>query len=266
MIDREKRELPSDELLVAFLDGELDGAEREKIEELIRTDEGVAERFDFLSRSSLPFARAYEPVLSAAPSASLQAMLANIPSPQMRRNTVFGAGRRSFLATAAAFLVVGVIGDRAYLGVQAQVGSSDGSEWRKVVAEYISLYTADTLSGPSPETAIQEEQLGHVGSRVGLSLSPQMVALPGVDFKRAQILQYDDQPLAQIAYLDPESGPMALCIVPSSRGRKDPDMENRKGMNVVYWSNDTHAFMLIGHRPIDGMMDLADAVRGHLSV
>ena len=89
-------------------------------------------------------------------------------------------------------------------------------------------------------------------------------ALPGIDFKRAQLLQYDGKPLAQIAYLDPETGPMALCIVASDAGRREPDLESRKGMNVVYWSNATHAFMLIGHAPADRMSGIADAVRGRI--
>jgi anti-sigma factor RsiW len=77
-------------------------------------------------------------------------------------------------------------------------------------------------------------------------------------------LQYDGKPLAQIAYLDPETGPMALCIVASDAGLREPDLESRKGMNVVYWSNATHAFMLIGHAPADRMSGIADAVRGRI--
>jgi anti-sigma factor RsiW len=87
------------------------------------------------------------------------------------------------------------------------------------------------------------------------------VAVPGADFRRAQVLEYDGKPLAQIAYLDPEDGPMALCIVPSDKGKAEPDMERRRGMNVVYWSNATHAFMLIGHATADRMKEMADSVR-----
>ena len=84
--------------------------------------------------------------------------------------------------------------------------------------------------------------------------------------KRALLLQYDGKPLAQIAYLDPETGPMALCIVKSDAGPKAPDLENRKGMNVVYWSNATHAFMLIGHAAADRMTAIGNGVRGRLAV
>ncbi|MGO7207735.1 anti-sigma factor, partial [Rhizobium ruizarguesonis] len=97
-------------------------------------------------------------------------------------------------------------------------------------------------------------------------LSPEAVSLPGIDFKRALLLQYDGKALAQVAYLDPETGPMALCIVRSDAGPKAPDLESRKGMNVVYWSNGTHAFMLIGHAAADRMTAIAEGVRGKVAV
>lgn len=267
MTELENKDMPSDEVLVAFIDGELVETERGKIERLIASDERVAERFDFLSRSNLPFKQAFEPLLTEADSAKLSAMLAGIPSVMEEKKVASGMGRRGFLSALAACLVVGVAIDRAAIGIGRRLGRpEEGSEWRAVVAEYLALYTADTLSGLGGNPAAQAAQLAEVGSKLGLSLTPETIALPGVDFKRAQVLQYDDKLLAQIAYLDPESGPMALCIITSNRGPAEPDLENRRGMNVVYWSDATHAFMLIGHSPIDRMKTLADGVRESLAV
>ncbi|MBB5571541.1 anti-sigma factor RsiW [Rhizobium paranaense] len=267
MSELDNSNMPSDELLTAFIDGELDAAESGKIEKLITSDAQVAERFDFLSRGDLPFREAFEPVLAAAPSAKLTAMLAAIPFTNEQKKAVSGVSRRGFLSAIAACLVVGVAIDRAAIGIRRSIDKpEEGSDWRAVVAEYLSLYTPDTLSAPAGDHAEQAAQLSEVGSKLGLTLTPETVALPGIDFKRAQLLNYDSKPLAQIAYLDPESGPMALCIIPSTKGAAAPDMENRRGMNVVYWSNATHAFMLIGHLPIDRMKALADGVRGSLAV
>jgi anti-sigma factor RsiW len=267
MSELDNKNMPSDELLTAFIDGELEAAERNRMEKLIAGDARVAERFDFLSRSDLPFREAFEPVLAAASSAKLDAMLAAIPSTKEQKKAASGIGRRGFLSAIAACLVAGVAIDRAAIGISHRLAKPDeGTEWRAVVAEYLSLYTSDTLSAPAGDRAEQAAQLSEVGSKLGLTLTPETVAMPGVDFKRAQVLNYDSKPLAQIAYLDPESGPMALCIIPSTKGASAPDMENRRGMNVVYWSNATHAFMLIGHSPIDRMKALADGVRGSLAV
>lgn len=257
--------MPSDEELTAFLDGELLPDEMSRIERLLDGHDDVAQRLEFLSRSSMPFEEAFAPLLAAAPTQKLDAMLAAIPARQTPKLEAF-SNRRSFLGALAASLVAGIIVDRAYIGASRSLGRNENSEWRSVVAEYISLYTPETLAGPSPANDVQVAQLDRVGQKLGLGLSPETVALPGVDFKRAQLLEYDDRPLAQIAYLDPETGPMALCIVQSAQGAKEPDIEGRKGMNVVYWSNATHAFMLIGHAPVDRMREIAESVRAKLIV
>lgn len=266
MSELDKGKMPSDEQLTAFIDGELNDADREDMERLIAADERVAERLEFLSRSALPFREAFEPILAEAPATKLEAMLAAIPAAtEPRKSRAFGVSRRGLLGAIAASFVAAIAIDRAAIGISRRLSKPDeDAEWRAVVAEYLSLYTTDTLSAPAGDHAQQVAQLGDVGSKLGLSLAPENVAMPGVDFKRAQILNYDSKPLAQIAYLDPESGPMALCIVQSARGTAAPDVENRRGMNVVYWSSAAHAFMLIGHAPIDRMQQLAADIRAHL--
>lgn len=259
-----RQTIPSDEELTAFIDGELPAEQAARIEALIRSDEQVAERLEFLSRSSLPFGEAFAPLLAAAPRERLEAMLAAVPERQPARPA--SITRRGFFGALAASVVAGIVVDRAFIGIGRSLSQKDeGSEWRAVVAEYIALYTPETLAGPVPAADAQTAQLARLDDKLGLSLSPEAISLPGIDFKRAQLLQYDSKPLAQIAYLDPETGPMALCIVASDAGRREPDLENRKGMNVVYWSNATHAFMLIGHAPADRMSEIADAVRGKIT-
>ncbi|MBY3253044.1 anti-sigma factor family protein [Rhizobium laguerreae] len=259
-----KHTIPSDEDLAAFIDGELTAEEAARIEALVNEDESVAERLEFLARANLPFEQAFAPLLSEAPREKLQAMLAAIPVQQSAKaaSAPLFASRRRFLGALAASLVAGIAIDRAVIGIGARFSAKDeSSEWRAVVADYISLYTAETFAGPAPGREDQAAQLGPLDEKLGLSLSPEAVSLPGIDFKRALLLQYDGKALAQIAYLDPETGPMALCIVRSDAGVKAPDLESRKGMNVVYWSNATHAFMLIGRIPVDRMKELGEDVR-----
>ncbi|OWV85327.1 Fis family transcriptional regulator [Rhizobium sp. N122] len=260
-----KQIIPSDEELTAFIDGELTADEAARIETMVNEDESVAERLEFLSRASLPFEQAFAPLLSQAPREKLEAMLAAIPVGEVPRSGSAPAlvSRRRLLGALAASLIAGIAIDRAVLGIGKGFSAKDeNSEWRAVVADYISLYTPETLAGPAPERDVQAAQLASLDEKLGLSLSPEAVALPGIDFKRALLLQYDGKPLAQIAYLDPETGPMALCIVRSDGGPKAPDIESRKGMNVVYWLNGTHAFMLIGHAAADRMTTIADELRG----
>ncbi|TBH34907.1 anti-sigma factor [Rhizobium leguminosarum] len=263
-----KQTIPSDEDLTAFIDGELTAEEAARIEAIVNEDESTAERLEFLARASLPFKQAFAPLLAEAPREKLEAMLAAIPAQQSAKSglTPAFASRRRFLGALAASLVAGIAIDRAVIGISKGLSAKDeNSEWRAVVADYISLYTAETLAGPAPSREDQAAQLAGLDEKLGLSLSPEAVSLPGIDFKRALLLQYDGKPLAQIAYLDPETGPMALCIVKSDAGSKAPDLESRKGLNVIYWSNETHAFMLIAHIRVDRMKELGEDVRGRLS-
>ncbi|MFK0331247.1 zf-HC2 domain-containing protein [Rhizobium sp. NPDC090275] len=260
----DKTTIPSDEELTAYLDGELPPAEAARLEALLETHAELASRLEFLSRASLPFAQAFDPLLAQAPKAELEAILSRLSATSAATPA---PSRRRFLGALAACLVAGVIADRAFIGLSRQLAATDeSSEWRATVADYIALYTPETLAGPVPSLAAQSGQLSAVEARLGLRLSPEAIALQGVDFKRALLLQYDDQPLAQLAYLDPETGPLALCIVRSDDGIKPPDVEARKGMNVVYWSDKTHAFMLIGHASPERMKALAGDVRMQLAV
>ncbi|TBC92941.1 anti-sigma factor [Rhizobium leguminosarum] len=261
-----KHTIPSDEDLTAFIDGELTPEEAARIEAIVNEDESTAERLEFLARANLPFEQAFAPLLAEAPREKLQAMLAAIPVQQSAKSGPVFTTRRRFLGALAASLVAGIAIDRAVIGIGRGFSAKDeNSEWRAVVADYISLYTAETLAGPAPGREDQAAQLAGLDEKLGLSLSPEAVSLPGIDFKRALLLQYDGKPLAQIAYLDPETGPMALCIVKSDAGSKAPDLESRKGLNVIYWANETHAFMLIGRIPADRMKELGEDVRGRLS-
>ncbi|MBX4952475.1 anti-sigma factor [Rhizobium binae] len=262
-----KSTIPSDEDLTAFIDGELTVEEAARVEAIVKQDESVAERLEFLARASLPFEQAFAPLLQEAPREKLERLLAAIPARESANTrSAPAATRRRFLGALAASLVAGIAIDRAVLGLGRGFPAKDeNSEWRAVVADYISLYTEETLASPTPARESQAAQLAPLDEKLGLSLSPEAVSLPGVDFKRALLLQYDGKPLAQIAYLDPETGPMALCIVRSDAGPKAPDLESRKGMNIVYWSNGEHAFMLIGHATADRMAAIADGVRGRVA-
>lgn len=266
MSEHERNSRPSDEMLVAFIDGELTPAEKADVEEWIARDTVTAERFDLLTQSDLPYALAFASLLRIAPQ-NLDAMLAELPSPKATSSRWSGMSRRGFLGATAACLVAGIAVDRALLAVEHHLNKPDeGDEWRAVVAAYIELYTPDTLTALSTDSASQIAQLDTVGSKLGMVLTPESVALPGANFRRAQLLQYDGQPLAQLAYLDPEEGPIALCFVRSSNGAAVPRTERRHGLNVRYWSSKEHAFMLIGYASVERLTTGADDVRTRLPV
>lgn len=231
---------PSDEMLVAFLDSQLSEPEQRWVAEAVQGDRAIAERLDFLAGGDAPFAGAFQPLLDQAPTVRLQQMLDGLPAASSHRPAAFS--RRGLLA-AAACVFAGIAADRLYLSWR----HAQDYSWRGLVAEYMALYTPQTLENLPVDEASRQAQLATVGARLGLSLNTGRLLLPGAELRRAQILEYDSVPIAQITYLDAQHGPLALCITPSSKGVSAPHAEQRLGMNVVYWGAPAHAFMLIGH-------------------
>ncbi len=229
---------PSDEQLVAYLDGELDDNYRHQLDNAIAEDSLLSLRVQWLSRSNLPYQKAYDELAQQAPLDRLQARLDAIPAPPPP-----GFNRRWFIGGAAAALLAGgVLADRLFLGWQA----AQSNNWRALVGDYMALYVPQTLDHLATDEAAQRAQLRTIDARLGLNLTPANVKLPGTEFKRAQMLEYDGVPIAQIVYLDAKHGPLALCVTRSNSGSQPLAHERRHEMNVVYWTEREHAWMLIG--------------------
>ena len=251
----------SDETLVAYLDGALAPAERADIDIRAASNPALAGRIALLAKSSLSYAQAFQQQLAEADADKLQSMLSALPvAPALPIRKNFA--RRKLIGAVAAALLVGIAGDRLVLIAQNQLGHDDDAEsyWRSVVAEYLALYTAETLEAVETNDASRQAQLSFVGQRMGLTLDLATLRLPGLDLKRTQLLQYDDRPLGQILYLDPEYGPLAFCLVKSDAGRQDLKTEQRYGLNIAYWSSASHAFIMAADQPMARLASLARGI------
>ncbi|UWF51757.1 transcriptional regulator [Pseudomonas sp. N3-W] len=257
MIDRPRPTPPTDEQWVAYLDDQLDTAQRSGIDAAVSEDPNLNLRLQWLARSSLPFKDAYDELGQQAPLDRLQGMLDTLPDPARP-----AFGRRWFLAAAAGLVVSGVLADRLFLGWQL---SQQKTNWRALVADYMSLYVPQTLAHLPGDESTQRAQLRLIDARLGLNLLPAQLVLKGAELKRAQILEYDGVPIAQITYLDAAHGPMALCVTRSNSGSRAVAVEHRHGMNVVYWADMEHAWMLIGRNPVADLQDMANVLRTRLS-
>ncbi|SQI45952.1 Predicted transmembrane transcriptional regulator (anti-sigma factor) [Serratia plymuthica] len=62
----------ADELLVAYLDNQLDPQQRRSLEQRLVDEPALADRLSLLERSNLPFKQAFAPLLDEAPVQQLQ--------------------------------------------------------------------------------------------------------------------------------------------------------------------------------------------------
>jgi len=244
----------SDELLMAYLDNQLSASEQQQLEQYLEQDSVLAQRLLALDCHAQPFAQAFEPLLAAAPVASLQQFLDKLPDTAVPEATVpatkaVNYSRRSLLAAAVGFLAVGTVLGRYVLpGERAQ--QEESYSWRNLVAQYMVLYSAQTLADEPGGATLQQQALPRVAKNLGLPLQTQQLGLPDAELKSARLLQYGPATIAQLTYLAAAYGPMALCITRATKaGNQSQQQEVRYGMNVVYWRKQGFDFMLIGHAP-----------------
>jgi anti-sigma factor RsiW len=253
---------PTDIELVAYIDGEMTQQDRARVELAMAQDEGIGLRIAALSGTTFGMRKAFAPLLSEAPVEQMLASLAGIPTkaepqPAQIATKASGGGRRWMIAASLALVALGGLGDHLAFAPKPVAVAGDSGHWRDIVASYVRLYTPQTFANVSDDTTLQTRQLQTVGRAMGLHLDPKTIAFAGLQFKQAQLLQYDATPIAELNYLDPQYGPMSLCIMPSNAAPSAPEAETRRGLNVSYWNDGHRAFMVIGAQPASFLGEVA---------
>jgi anti-sigma factor RsiW len=241
--------------LVALIDNELNDSRRTALLARLAADERLRQRYEEFRRTSAPLA-AFDELLTQAPLARLRALLP--PDEPLRQ-----ASRR-FAGLALRDLAAGLIGIIA-AGAAAWVALSLGllrerQDWRTAVVEYTNLYTNETFSPLNPDASLQAIELSALGAKVGVNLTPESVALPGLRFTVAFMLAYDGVPLGVVAYVDPSGAPVALCIIANDAPDAPIRSERRRDLSLAWWSRGGRSRLVIGRIPEERAVALAQTL------
>jgi anti-sigma factor RsiW len=265
----------TDEMLVAYLDGQASADEAAAIEKKLTSDTDVSARLALLDAGSRPFREAFDLMLEAAPAQKLQEQLEKARSTAATPNTVSTSrsGYWGWAMAACLVLAVGLgfaVGDRfARFDLQIVAKTSvkkptipKAKGWRQVVADYHALYSRETLVDEGGDARLQDQRLAAASTLLSIDLNRDQLTVKGLDYKRTQILRFKKKPLAQLAYLYDGKVPVAFCILPSGKPAHGPKQEMRNGMQVVHWIKGGFGFMLIGKVPADGLNKIARTLEG----
>ncbi|MBQ4780092.1 hypothetical protein F9U38_06190 [Pectobacterium versatile] len=249
----------SDEAIVAWLDGEMDNDDAQQFTTQLEKDEQLAERTAELMKSQLDFEEAFAPLLNKAPQAKMQARLEELLTTHptsVESPSHAGVSRRSLIAASLSFLVIG--SGLGYLARPVSVVRNDSEKIRDLEAQYMSLYSTETLLDADSSLSTLQRGLSRAAQDIGLPLNEQQLTLQGAELKIVRMLRYDNTAIAQIAWMHAEYGPMALCISPD-RGATASALNNeqRHNMHVVWWHNRGYQFVLIGRNPAPQLTESA---------
>ncbi|HKJ62520.1 MAG TPA: hypothetical protein VKA94_11110 [Hyphomicrobiales bacterium] len=283
----------SNEMLVAYIDGELDASESTALADALANDPDARARLESLKSGGRPFAEAFDAMLHAAPDDTLQAMFADMvaqtsgglingrvsdrpadetvvpfhrPAPaqsQQARSTPLWQ-----MAAAAAVLALVFTGGLISGGIfnEPQRVAEQMPGWREAAARYVALFSKETLEYMPSNVAERRANLAEAESVLGLQLTENRIADPDLDFQGTQLLNFNGKPLVQIAYLHGGQKPVALCIIAAATNEPAPPAnETRQGLNIVHWVEGGYGYMVIGDVPEDELNRIAERFRTQFS-
>lgn len=239
----------SDEAIVAWLDGEMNEAERSAFDQQLNEDAGLAARVERLMQSNRPWEQAFAPLLQDAPLEKMQDKLQILlHQPVKVKPQPEGVSRRSLIAASLSFLALGVLAGRFIHTEEKEL--SGETEIRDLIAQYMSLYSAETLADINVTPQALQQGLNRMQQDIGLTLAQDEIQLPEAELKSVRMLRYDSTSIAQIAWLHASYGPMALCISRAkTAGSGGLKHEVRRGLNLVWWHEKGFEYVLIGRNP-----------------
>ena len=284
----------TEERLVAYLDGEIEDAERSEIEAWLDRDPAARATLAALARSADLVRQAYDEVLrepipdrlaavarGEGPATAGARILAFAP----RRRAAPGGAPwhwRAALPIAASLFGFLVGGGAAYVGVDhlLPLGSAANTApsaieaavaknlWLDDAAGYYKLVAAGGDTGlidvPANGDAHQALQ------KISQSLT-QQVRLPdlkpwGLNFRGARLVVLDGRPAAQLVYTTDNKaiGPMALIIGSSKQPDIPPAVDHRQDVNMLYWRHQGRAYALVGQADLGYLWGIGNDVAWQL--
>jgi len=279
---------PSDELLVAYLDGEVEEIVAVEVESWLERDPDLRTRLQALTESATHIRDAFEEILrepvpdrlmaaargrdtiaqpvKGAAILSFGARLASVTARKGMANRRWGLGVAA--AASLSFLVIGAgggylagTGDVTIDGVQP---SATTTSWLDNIAGYHNLLISSANGAENtvfdvPAGADSEKKL------------PSDVRIPdlkpwGLTFQGARKLVVEGKPAFQFFYMtDNKSlGPITITVTSTTRKDVVPTFDKREGVNLLYWRHQGHGYALVGSADKGWMWGIANDIEFQL--
>jgi anti-sigma factor RsiW len=275
-----------DVMLMAYVDGELDGESRREIERELAVSSELAGRIELFRASSLPYqdafahqklppvpesltrkiaelARAHagspsavQPGAAANPAANdaVTPSAAGVPPsvPVHSRMRSFAPWLAvAFVAGAfscgiALRLAPGVLSGDLPAGSASKIASTQAASPWVMAAAGYQALYSRDTVAVTADPAVSAKTVADIHEIDRLPVRVPDLSAQGLTFKRIQRLHFHDKPLVQIVYLPQKGGPVALCVVKDAKPDQSFAQLKVDGMDIVTWRQSELSYALIG--------------------
>lgn len=261
-----------DLLLMAYVDGEVDGETAAEVERALGHDPGLAAR-----------ARAFREVGGLVRAAEAEAL--HEPVPQRLIDAIQGSGqvvalrpatevplrqRRGWaglaLAASVAALAVGL--GAGYWGANYQarqvVAEAGTDNWLDQVAAFYSLYDRTLAKEERLLVDFHAEDLPELerwfASRLERELVVPDFTTQGYTAQGGRLIIVHGRPAAQLVYYADPGKLIGLVIRTTSSADTEPTLQQRDNVNVLHWKQNGFGYALVGHDDPKFLRELAGLV------
>jgi anti-sigma factor RsiW len=241
----------TDEVLVAYVDGELPPETSLAVEARIARDPEAQGKVQDM-RDTAALLRAAFPEEDPR---------SNVVPLKPRAKGGFIRNRPLLAGLAAAAAVVLLVGTGL---VATPVHSDDRAEFMGHVAAYHSVYAKETEHLAEVPASRKDHLEAWLGARLGRSLTVPDLSGEGWTFEGGRLLAEGDQPIAQLLYTAPGRQPIAVCVTRSGQPESEPaQYDPGTGLRVAAWDGDGYLYIVVGSLAPPELDRLAQEVRQH---
>jgi anti-sigma factor RsiW len=273
----------SDELLVAYVDGQLARDQTRAVDKVLEQDEVIARRVDALKEAHKKLESAFETILAGEISEAMAAVrIAPLPKSKPRSNGLTKVGLATAgVGLALAALVAGygwplVIPDLVTLGhrppqPQPQIAVAPAPQsqqvavapptWQEAATRAHALLSRESVEVGLESQGDQDLAAFQVAQAIGPAVKLPNLEAQGLKFMRAQLLRFGDKKLAQMLYLGARKDPLALYAMRGGGGDSKPVFKREGAIGAVSWRDDGIAYLLAGEEDEATLDRLAEKIR-----
>ena len=269
---------PNDEILVAYLDGELDASVRAEVEAWLRNDAEGRELVAGLAESARLLRAAFDPVLhEPVPDRLIAAARGETAAPvvdmaaERAKRTSQRRGGLPWVQWAAAAGVAGLLiggGVGFFLAGPSvsnqQAANLAASNWIDNIAGYHKLFVS---AGPDDLALVDVPASDGDAARKSVQKLPSDFRLPnlqpwGLQFQGARFLFIEGQPGTQLFYTTDNKalGPVTVVVANTTRPDLAPAFDRRGNLNVISWRHHGHTYALVGAADLGYLWNISNDI------